>query len=184
MGSEIKHPVLGGKPVLIGDPLVAVIDTDEGTIPIDFVVAGIMRHDNRDGMVEWIFASTDGEEYYMNMEGVRRPSWLEPCPDCAAQVGQFHQPGCDVAQCLHHGGQRLMCEMDASYRDHDCGSDMWTGTWPGVEDCRRLGFWCTDPRTPPMRPCSPDTPGASEDLNRLVKDCYWDAEVQRWELRK
>lgn len=116
---------------------------------------------------------------------------MNSCPDCAAEIGERHDDGCDVARCLATGGQRLQCDPDEQDHGHNvdgfmwsCAPDVWTGEWPGEEDCRRLGFWCTDPQFPPMRPCAPDHPGAFPDLNRLVPECEWDPVMQRWELRK
>lgn len=133
----------------------------------------------------------------------------DTCPDCAVEIGATHIGGCDVARCLWDGGQRIQCDgslgaecakvLREAGRDdladdlmgylgiddynHDCGEEVWTGTWPGVEDCQRLDFWCTDPAHPPMKPCTKETPGAAEDLNRLLQQCRWDRETQRWELR-
>lgn len=128
------------------------------------------------------------------------------CHDCGVLPGEAHPNGCDVARCLWDGGQQIQCSgslasqvcrilrehghddlaedvadyLDLEDDDHDCGEDIWTGTWPGVLECREYGFWCTDPRHPPMRPCPPDTPGASEDLNRLFRECHWDRQQQKW----
>lgn len=133
------------------------------------------------------------------------------CPDCAVPVGVEHRQGCDVARCLWNGGQRMTHELprstvahlvglevhDFTPPSHDCGRDVWTGEWPGIEDCRRLGFWCQwfnlttgqpeesgsitgDPHT--FRPCGPADAFAIEDLNRLSPPtAWWDSEVRRWE---
>ena len=108
-----------------------------------------------------------------------------PCSDCGVEPGQPHVPGCDVARCLYAGMQRISCDSGAwrAYGPEeegdeppddfheDCGEDVWTGEFPGVEDCRRLGFWCYwDDDAPPGRKwvrCGPDHPGAGPDLNRL-----------------
>lgn len=137
---------------------------------------------------------------------------LKPCPDCAVAVGTPHEDGCDVARCLNDGGQRLQCdgvgpvlklldaierigtwpeimELAVEARDflgddaHDCGEDVWTGHWPGEVECIEFGFWCTDPRHPPMRPCPAGTPNAAPDLNRLLTETQWDREQKRWVLR-
>lgn len=137
---------------------------------------------------------------------------LKPCPDCGVEVDKPHEGDCDVARCLWAGGQRLQCDgvgpvlelLAAIDRQgagvqlarvadkvrewlgpdaHDCGEDVWTGEWPGVEDAIRLGFWCTDPARPPMRSCPPDYPGASPDLNRLLIEAEWDREQKQWVKR-
>lgn len=91
---------------------------------------------------------------------------FEPtCPDCAVAVGEAHiydecDGGCDVARCLVTGLQRLMCDLD-----HDCGRDVWTGWWPGLVDCERLG-WMLGPGFP--------------DLNRLYTETTWDPARCAW----
>jgi hypothetical protein len=45
------------------------------------------------------------------------------------------------------------------------------GQWPGEDDCTRLGFYVNG---------DPDFP----DLNRLLTDCVWDADAQRWERKQ
>ena len=43
------------------------------------------------------------------------------------------------------------------------GRQVWTGKWPGEDDCERLDFFVNG---------DPDFP----DLNRLFTDCVWDAD--------
>lgn len=53
------HPMLDGKPVLIGDTLRAHVDCDEGSLDVVFKVLSIVLDDGR-----WCLGGTDGEEYY------------------------------------------------------------------------------------------------------------------------
>ncbi len=102
------------------------------------------------------------------------------CPDCAVRPGKAHDGDCDVARCLETGHQRLSC----SGRGHDCGSDLWTGEWPGDAECREFGWWVQDRCVEGMGwvPCAADAPGATEDLNRLSRDAVWSRERRRWVL--
>jgi hypothetical protein len=58
---------------------------------------------------------------------------------------------------------------------HEPEKSRWTGEWPGVAECRELGFWCVErPHTHhPLGgcfwPCTEDYPGAREDLNRYAR---------------
>lgn len=111
------------------------------------------------------------------------------CPDCGVKPGVAHETGCDWARCLHTGGQRLQHEGTILERTsgHDCGRDVWTGEFPGVEDARRLGWYSY------FRPdygegtgwqtCSADDPRGGPDLNRLLTEARWDRVTLRWELR-
>ncbi len=102
------------------------------------------------------------------------------CPDCAVAAGIEHEEGCDVARCLENGWQRLTC---AGF-GHDCGEDVWTGDWPGDQECREFGWWVQDRCTEGLGwvPCAPDAPGAMEDLNRLHVEAVWSRESRRWIL--
>jgi hypothetical protein len=81
-----------------------------------------------------------------------------PCPDCGAAIGQRHNSGCDVERCPHCGWAALGC---AHFHGDDPRREVWTGKWPGEEDCKRLNFLVNG---------DPDFP-----------DCVWDADAQRWE---
>lgn len=108
---------------------------------------------------------------------------LTTCPDCGAEPGRQHIGGCDVARCSYTGRQYISCfdvtiDEDGNFdfsrpTDHGCTPDVWTGEWPGVADCRRLG-WYTAPDS---------IYGYMEDLNRLVTHAVWNRELQRWDAR-
>jgi hypothetical protein len=59
----------------------------------------------------------------------------------------------------------------AHFHNDDPRGEVWTGQWPGEDDCTRLGFYVNG---------DPDFP----DLNRLFTDCVWDADAQRWERKQ
>jgi hypothetical protein len=61
---------------------------------------------------------------------------------------------------LQTGLQRQGC-----LRNHDCGRDRWSGSWPGEDDCRALGFVL---------------PSGFPDLNRLYAQAFWDPASRRW----
>lgn len=61
----------------------------------------------------------------------------------------------------------------------------WTGEWPGEAECREYGFWAVF--GPEMNPpqvgwvtVPEGTPKASENLNRLIRECSWNVDKQRW----
>ncbi|AEH08760.1 hypothetical protein FsymDg_1275 [Candidatus Protofrankia datiscae] len=111
--------------------------------------------------------------------------WFSPvCPDCGAGVGLAHEEGCDQAQCLRTGGQRLMCAFGADH-DGDCGRDVWTGFFWGVAECVEFGWWVQDRGDEGLGfvPCAPNAPGAIPNTSRLVLDAVWDPAAGRWQLR-
>ena len=67
-----------------------------------------------------------------------------------------------MERCPECGDQALCCDCDAEHT-------VWTGEWPGPAECREKGWYCQG-GVPgfPWRPCGPEAPGATEDLNRLV----------------
>jgi hypothetical protein len=101
------------------------------------------------------------------------------CPDCGVVPGQPHKEGCDVEVCPHCGGQALGCDCEIDPADER--RVLWSGVWPGVVECQRLGWYAnmTD-NGGGWKPCDKSAPGATEDLNRLYTDCDWDAAKQTW----
>lgn len=99
------------------------------------------------------------------------------CYDCGVEPGELHADGCDIARCLATGGQRLSC-----YGRHEpplpgtnpCGQDRWSGMWPGVAECRELGWFCVMEPGKGWVSVPEGTPGAMEDLNRLAVEAVWD----------
>lgn len=109
----------------------------------------------------------------------------KPCPDCGVHPWTAHEGGCDVARCLQTGRQRLGCRNFGNPAADDCGTDVWTGEWPGEAECREFGWYCyqsTGYATGWLQ-CEPDHPGAQPDPNRLHKEAAWDAEAKRWRRR-
>jgi hypothetical protein len=91
---------------------------------------------------------------------------LRDCGDCGVTPGKMHEEDCDVARCKNCGMQLFLhsgCDEPEN--------TMWTGMWPGVVECRVLG-WYTDENS---------IWGKTEDLNRHVRalvrgELVWDRE--------
>lgn len=108
---------------------------------------------------------------------------LTKCPDCQVDPGSQHEGGCDVARCTYTGRQYISCfdvvlDEDGLFdfiepTDHSCSPSIWSGEWPGVADCRRLGWYTS----------ADSIWGVSEDLNRLVTHAVWNRDLQRWDAR-
>lgn len=101
------------------------------------------------------------------------------CHGCGAAVGERHDRVCDIARCRATGFQWHGCDhATPSPVPHE--PDLWTGRWPGEEDCERLGWYAHLVPGQGWMPCRPDDPGAQADINRLYTDAIWDPRAERW----
>lgn len=118
---------------------------------------------------------------------------VERCPRCGGQaigcpcIYTINDIDYDTMEETH---PEIYCggptdEMEAKW-DAEWGHRRmkWTGEWPGVIECREYGFWSIfgpemSPRQIGWVSVPEGTPGASEDLNRLMHECRWDPEQQR-----
>ncbi|MEV0269844.1 hypothetical protein AB0H43_13785 [Hamadaea sp. NPDC050747] len=57
---------------------------------------------------------------------------------------------------------------------------MWTGRWPGEEDCERLGWYTHLVPGRGWVACGPDEPDAEPDLNRLYLQAQWEPVTEHW----
>lgn len=105
------------------------------------------------------------------------PFVSRPCPDCGARAGEQHMDGCDVERCPDCGGQMISC---------DCVGDIemprlpWTGEWPGVMECRELGWYSKMVPGKGWVSCDKSETGATEDLNRLCAHAKWSKKEGRF----
>lgn len=104
---------------------------------------------------------------------------MSACPDCGAAIDQPHVRGCDVERCPECGRQRLGCGCKTKRPPLP-----WSGEWPGVLEARAFGFWCTEPTLGAgFRRVPAGTPGAVEDLTRVMVACVWDPDARQWVQR-
>jgi hypothetical protein len=107
---------------------------------------------------------------------------LIACPSCHALTGELHADWCEIAWCAAVGLQRY----GACNTAHGCRTDPrrdcrtpWTGLHPGFAECRELG-WYAHLTTHGWASCDAATPGAIEDLNRLMTEGRWDPQQGRY----
>jgi len=58
--------------------------------------------------------------------------------------------------------------------------DVWTGRWPGEEDCERLGFLARFEPGSGWVPCAADDPDAVPHFDRLRAEATWDPHRGHW----
>jgi hypothetical protein len=104
---------------------------------------------------------------------------LPRCHGCGAAVGEQHDRVCDVARCRATGLQWDACDHTSTAPvPHE--PDVWTGRWPGEEDCERLGWFARLEPGQGWVPCESDAPGAQPDINRLYAEAEWDPIAGLW----
>jgi hypothetical protein len=107
---------------------------------------------------------------------------MECCPDCQARIGENHVLGCDIEQCPYCGRQLISCQCR---REPPLDDRLpWTGLFPGVAECRELGWYTRRVPGKGWERCAADAPGAHENLNRLHMEATWDRDKKRFVLRK
>lgn len=117
------------------------------------------------------------------------------CHDCGANPGEYHEMGCDVERCPDCGSQMIACNCDDPRETFDEGERLlWTGVWPGTEECIEYKFFCkwvvTGHReykghkleTGTWEPCEGNDPTAGPDLNRLAISAAWDKDKRKYVL--
>jgi hypothetical protein len=106
-----------------------------------------------------------------------------PCNQCGAEPGERHRDWDDIARCRSTGYQLIQCEGElheyngVEYGQHEgpCGPDIWDGEYPGVKQCRELGWYTT------TRDYFTGEERITEDLNRLYGSfAKWDREAERF----
>jgi hypothetical protein len=79
----------------------------------------------------------------LERDTTRREVQGDHCPDCGVVAGEEHEEGCDIARCMNPETnkyqQALGCDCGR------CGRDVWTGLWPGVQECYDRGLVVMDP---------------------------------------
>ena len=137
---------------------------------------------------------------------------LRDCPDCKAASGEHHQPGCDVERCPRCGMQAITCNCiyelcginpatmerdhpdiyrngptEAMYQQWDKAwgdrRTRWTGVWPGEAECVEYGWYAKLVAGVGWQSCTADDPEAHPNLNRLVLECVWDVNQQKFVRR-
>jgi len=58
--------------------------------------------------------------------------------------------------------------------------DVWTGDWPGWQECREFGWYARVIPGKGWCPCEANAPDAQPDLNRLPKQAEWDRLDKRY----
>lgn len=114
--------------------------------------------------------------------GEHGPANLPACPNCHALIGELHTDACTIAWCAAVGLQRYgVCDAEHGCRTDprlDCRT-AWSGLYPGFAECRDLGWFAR--LTPDgWVSAEPGTPGAIEDLNRLMTEGAWDPQQGRY----
>lgn len=107
------------------------------------------------------------------------------CPYCGTPIGLYHVKRCSLEQCPYCG--RACCKCTCTFTDETMIQDIirirWTGTAPGVEECRAFGLFCFWNYLR-MAPCTPHDPRAVPDLDRLHAECRWAPFKQQWVRRQ
>lgn len=117
------------------------------------------------------------------------------CHDCHANPGEYHDMGCDVEQCPDCGRQMIGCHCDEPRETFDEGERLiWTGVWPGTEECIEYGFfnkWVVTGQREykdqlleegDWEPCEAEDPDATLDLGRLLTSTTWDKDSRKYML--
>lgn len=100
-------------------------------------------------------------------------TYQHTCPSCGVVVGQRHDSQiCDISRCADHG--------DQFSPQPGCRPTRWLGYFPGQLEAVEYGFFCHWDSDNGWVTCGPEHPEAMPDLNRLVVECDWDREIERF----
>lgn len=60
-------------------------------------------------------------------------------------------------------------------KDHGLSRLPWLGRWPGEAECESFGWYAKLIADQGWVSCAKEDPEATFDLNRLYRECRWDA---------
>jgi hypothetical protein len=104
---------------------------------------------------------------------------IRNCPECGTVLGNWHRTGCQWEQCPYCGGQLAGCGHAPPLDDRL----PWTGSNFWFKACLELGFfrkrvhgvWIS---------CRADDPDSRPDVDRLLRQCFWNRMEKRFERRR
>ena len=87
------------------------------------------------------------------------------CPSCGVKPGEKHKDGCNIEGCPLCGERGLTCECE---NIPDGEHRVYTGLFPGTEECLEYGLWCKWEDEKGWVRCDESDPAARPDVGALA----------------
>src|SRR4051812_20418000 len=101
------------------------------------------------------------------------------CPVCGVSPNNYHIIDCEFEQCAYCGESVVECLCEAGPLPLD-DRIPWSGSLPGVAECREWGWYARLLPGLGWVPCSQDDPMAVEHLQRFHYGARWDRETKQF----